>query len=128
MYGHDLTPRIQVVTRRRDNEAVLENRLAKGQSVDLLVVCRAIDRVVLHIYFAAVRRDAPGVLAFQQTQDHAPVDLDDHLPPGRGAIEFAALKPFLKDDTHKVIELKPGLAVPETKAGIRFIRELLSVW
>jgi hypothetical protein len=46
--------------------------------------------------------------------------------PGSGEIDFEALKPFLKTDTIKVIELKPAIQVSEVKEGIRFIREKLS--
>jgi len=58
---------------------------------------------------------------------HDAVGLDDHIPPGSGEIDFKALKPFLKTDTIKVIELKPG--IPESKAseGVRFIRDELSI-
>lgn len=57
---------------------------------------------------------------------HDAIGLDDHIPPGSGEIDFQALKPYLKSDTIKVIELKPGIPVSEVIAGIRFIRELLS--
>jgi sugar phosphate isomerase/epimerase len=57
---------------------------------------------------------------------HDAVGLDDHIVPGSGEIDFEALKPFLKADTIKVIELKPGIQVSEVKEGIRFIREKLS--
>jgi len=58
---------------------------------------------------------------------HDAIGLDDHIPPGSGEIDFKALKPFLKTDTIKVIELKPG--IPESKAseGVRFIRDQLSI-
>jgi sugar phosphate isomerase/epimerase len=58
---------------------------------------------------------------------HDAVGLDDHIPPGSGEIDFKALKPFLKTDTIKVIELKPG--IPESKAsvGVEFIRGQLSI-
>ena len=58
---------------------------------------------------------------------HDAIGLDDHIPPGSGEIDFMAIKPFLKTDTIKVIELKPG--IPESKAseGIRFIRQILSI-
>ena len=56
---------------------------------------------------------------------HDAVGLDDHIPPGSGEIDFKALKPFLKSDTIKVIELKPGIPVPAVIEGIRFIREIL---
>jgi sugar phosphate isomerase/epimerase len=54
---------------------------------------------------------------------HDAIGLDDHLPPGSGQIDFAALKPFLNADTIKVIELKPGIPASEVCEGIRCIRE-----
>ncbi len=43
-----------------------------------------------------------------------------------GEIDFQASKTFLKSDTIKVIELKPGIPVSEVSAGIQFVREMLS--
>jgi sugar phosphate isomerase/epimerase len=57
---------------------------------------------------------------------HDAISLDDHIPPGSGEIDFKTLKPFLKSDTIKVIELKPGIPVSEVSAGIQFVREMLS--
>jgi sugar phosphate isomerase/epimerase len=57
---------------------------------------------------------------------HDAVGLDDHLPPGTGEIDFQALKPYLKSDTIKVIELKSGIPAAEVLEGIRFVREKLS--
>ena len=57
---------------------------------------------------------------------HDAIGLDDHIPPGSGEIDFAALKPFLNTDTIKVIELKPGIPTLEVSEGIRFIRKKLS--
>ncbi|MGD9079345.1 MAG: TIM barrel protein [Desulfobacterales bacterium] len=57
---------------------------------------------------------------------HDAVGLNDHIPPGSGEIDFAALKPFLYADTIKVIELKPGIPASEVSEGIKFIREKLS--
>ena len=57
---------------------------------------------------------------------HDAIGIDDHIPPGSGEIDFAALKPYLKADTIKVIELKPGIETSEVKAGIKFVREILS--
>jgi sugar phosphate isomerase/epimerase len=57
---------------------------------------------------------------------HDAIGLDDHIPPGSGEIDFAALKPFLKADTIKVIELKSGIPASEVSEGIRFTREKLS--
>ena len=56
---------------------------------------------------------------------HDAVGLDDHIPPGSGEIDFTALKPLLKADTIKIIELKPGIPTPEVSKGIRFVQEQL---
>ena len=56
---------------------------------------------------------------------HDAVGLDDHIPPGRGEIDFKALRPFLKPDTIKVIELKPGIQAPEVSESIRFVGEAI---
>jgi sugar phosphate isomerase/epimerase len=58
---------------------------------------------------------------------HDAVGLDDHIPPGRGEIDFKALKPFLNADTIKVIELKPRIPESKVSEGIRFIRNELSI-
>ena len=55
------------------------------------------------------------------------VGLNDHIPPGSGEIDFRALKPFLKTDTIKVIELKPGIPESKVSEGVRFIRDELSI-
>lgn len=57
---------------------------------------------------------------------HDAVGLEDHIPPGSGEIDFKALRHFLKSDTIKVIELKPGIPVPEAIKGIQVIRDVLS--
>jgi sugar phosphate isomerase/epimerase len=57
---------------------------------------------------------------------HDAVGLDDHIPPGSGEIDFAALKPFLKADTIKVIEIKSGIPASEVSEGIWFVREKVS--
>ncbi|MGD8472146.1 MAG: TIM barrel protein [Desulfobacterales bacterium] len=56
---------------------------------------------------------------------HDAVGLDDHIPPGSGEIGFKALKPFLKADTIRVIELKPKIPIPEVSDGIQFVKEQL---
>jgi sugar phosphate isomerase/epimerase len=53
---------------------------------------------------------------------HDAIGLDDHITPGSGEIDFTALKPFLKADTIKVIEIKPGIPASEVSEGIRFVR------
>ncbi|MBT8368182.1 MAG: sugar phosphate isomerase/epimerase [Deltaproteobacteria bacterium] len=57
---------------------------------------------------------------------HDAIGLDDHIPPGAGEIDFTALKPFLKAETLKVMEIKPGIPTIEVSKGIRFIRETLT--
>jgi sugar phosphate isomerase/epimerase len=57
---------------------------------------------------------------------HDGLGLDDHLPPGSGEIDFTSLKPFLKADTIKVIEVKPGIPASEISEGIKFMREKMS--
>jgi sugar phosphate isomerase/epimerase len=57
---------------------------------------------------------------------HDAVGLDDHIVPGSGEIDFAALKPFLKADTVKVIELKPGIPTQKVLDGIQFVKKTLS--
>ncbi|MBI3418301.1 MAG: sugar phosphate isomerase/epimerase [Verrucomicrobia bacterium] len=49
----------------------------------------------------------------------------DHCPPGSGTIDFAALKPFVKPDHIKVIELSPGVEVDDLKRGVAHIK---SIW
>ena len=56
---------------------------------------------------------------------HDAVGLDDHIPPGSGEIDFTSLKPFLKADTIKVIEVKPGIPASEVSTGIRYAQEQL---
>lgn len=49
----------------------------------------------------------------------------DHRPPGQGMIDFQALKPFVKSEHLKVLELHPELPSEEVLAGFAHIR---SVW
>jgi sugar phosphate isomerase/epimerase len=49
----------------------------------------------------------------------------DHMPPGQGTIDFAALKQFVKPGHIKVLELNPGLPSEAVKAGFDHIR---SIW
>ena len=56
---------------------------------------------------------------------HDAVGLNDHMAPGSGEIDYAALKPFLKSDTIKVIELKPGIPSSEVSDGIEFVSQVL---
>ncbi len=49
----------------------------------------------------------------------------DHRPPGKGVVDFAALKPFVRPEHIKVIELSPSLTREEVLAGAVYIR---SIW
>lgn len=46
----------------------------------------------------------------------------DHRPPGKGMIDFAALKPWVKPDHIKVFELSPSLTVDEVRAGVDHLK------
>jgi sugar phosphate isomerase/epimerase len=49
----------------------------------------------------------------------------DHRPPGKGTIDFAALKPLVKPEHIKVFELSPSLQREEVEEGIRHLK---SIW
>lgn len=49
----------------------------------------------------------------------------DHRPPGQGTVDFAALKPFVRPEHIKVIELSPSLTREEVLGGVAYIR---SIW
>jgi sugar phosphate isomerase/epimerase len=48
----------------------------------------------------------------------------DHQPPGRGMIDFAALKPSVKPHHIKVFEFSPRLTEEEAREGVAFIKQL----
>jgi sugar phosphate isomerase/epimerase len=48
----------------------------------------------------------------------------DHRPPGKGMIQFEALKPFVKPEHIKVFELSPSLPVEEVQAGVAYLQSL----
>jgi sugar phosphate isomerase/epimerase len=54
-----------------------------------------------------------------------PTGPHDHAPPGSGIINYEALKPFIRPDHIKVIELNPGVTPEDVKRGYEHIR---SVW
>ena len=49
----------------------------------------------------------------------------DHCIPGTGMIDFAGLKPFVKPEHIKVMELAPGIPKEEVLEGFKFLK---SVW
>jgi sugar phosphate isomerase/epimerase len=50
---------------------------------------------------------------------------EDHLPPGKGTVDFAALKPYVKPEHLKVFEMNPGVPVEELQAGVAHLK---SIW
>jgi sugar phosphate isomerase/epimerase len=46
----------------------------------------------------------------------------DHRPPGEGTVDFAALRPFVKPEHIKVLELHPELTPAEVQAGWAHLR------
>jgi sugar phosphate isomerase/epimerase len=48
----------------------------------------------------------------------------DHLPPGYGAVEFSALKPFVKPEHAKVFELSPNVPVEAVQRGIAHLKKI----
>ncbi len=79
-------------------------------------------------------RESRGWLKVVDFQDFAGMHLndvvdvhDDHLPPGEGHVDFAALKPLAERVRHVVME--PNATVPEKnlKAGVAFIRSIFLV-
>lgn len=49
----------------------------------------------------------------------------DHRPPGRGMIDFPALKPFVRPEHIRVLELHPSVSVEEVHAGLAHLK---SAW
>jgi len=52
--------------------------------------------------------------------------LDDHLPPGSGEMDLAALADWLGADRPVVVELAPGTALDEAARGVDWVRTHLS--
>ncbi|MEW6307373.1 MAG: sugar phosphate isomerase/epimerase, partial [Verrucomicrobiota bacterium] len=48
----------------------------------------------------------------------------DHCPPGTGAIDFAALKPFVKPEHIKVFEIMPGVPPEDLKRGVATLKAI----
>ena len=49
----------------------------------------------------------------------------DHRAPGKGMIDFAALKPWVKPEHIKVFELSPSLTTEDVQGGVAHIK---SIW
>ncbi len=66
-------------------------------------------------------------LAGLHVHDVAQTDegMHDHCPPGVGMIDYAALRPMVKPEHIKVLEMSPGLPAEEVAKGFAHIK---SVW
>ncbi len=53
--------------------------------------------------------------------------LRDHLPPGSGQLDFAALKPYLESGPALVLELAPTTACESVRQGIDYLRQSLDL-
>jgi len=49
----------------------------------------------------------------------------DHVPPGAGTIDFAALKPYVRSDHLKIFEFGPGVPAEDLRAGVEHVK---SIW
>ena len=56
---------------------------------------------------------------------HDAIGLDDHIAPGKGQVDFEAVRPLLTEDRPAVLELKPGTRDADVTAGLGFIRQLM---
>jgi sugar phosphate isomerase/epimerase len=48
----------------------------------------------------------------------------DHAAPGSGTIDFASLKPMVKEEHIKVFELSPRLTAEEAAGGVAFVKQV----
>ena len=56
---------------------------------------------------------------------HDAIGLDDHLPPGKGEIDFDSLRHYLETDIPAVLELKPGTPDSDVAEGFSFVRQIV---
>jgi sugar phosphate isomerase/epimerase len=46
----------------------------------------------------------------------------DHRPPGKGMLDFASLKPWVKPEHPKIFEFSPSLTTEEVRAGVAHLK------
>lgn len=56
---------------------------------------------------------------------HDAIGLEDHLAPGKGEVDFEAVRPHLSKDVPVVVELKSGTPKSDVASGLRFVRKLM---
>ncbi|RLA98241.1 MAG: hypothetical protein DRG32_01840 [Deltaproteobacteria bacterium] len=54
---------------------------------------------------------------------HDAQGVDDHLPPGRGGVDFEMVGEFLREGVLKVMEIHPPATGEEIVGGLQFLRE-----
>ena len=52
---------------------------------------------------------------------------DEHLAPGMGKVDFAALKTFAESVKHVVFEPNSGIKEADLKSGVEHIRKLWNI-
>jgi sugar phosphate isomerase/epimerase len=67
------------------------------------------------------REDAFAGMHLNDVRDY----FDDHLPPGKGKVDFAALKPLAEKLPHLVVEPSSGVSREDLASGLAHIR---SIW
>ncbi|MFC1822665.1 sugar phosphate isomerase/epimerase family protein [Thermodesulfobacteriota bacterium] len=55
---------------------------------------------------------------------HDVIGVEDHLPPGRGEMDYEEIRPYLKPSHIKILEIKSGVSREDLMAGIRKIQDL----
>jgi len=56
---------------------------------------------------------------------HDLIELDDHLAPGQGEMDYNDIKPFLKPSTIKILEVHPKVSRKDLVKGIAHIKRIL---
>ncbi len=107
---------------------------------DFALIFREFDGAPLGYWHDSGHAHAAEVLGLFAAQDlleryesqlvgchlHDARGLDDHLPPGRGEIDFAALVPYLMAGALQVIELKAGTAPEAASEGAAHLARVMT--
>ena len=52
--------------------------------------------------------------------------IEDHRPPGMGTFDFRMLKPYIKDDTIKVVEAHQPASAEEIRQSVKYLEKIFS--